>query len=191
MATDHVRACLLTVLLGSGILLACGGTAIPDTSQRAVPATLTSTPDVPPARVPCPVTRPEPAFTPRGRAAAPVRPPAAYGAAWYGDDSLFTMIGRHGERWHDLPAGPRGFGQKTFWWSEDFAPDREFTPSISVAGERLDAIGHFIAPGPGTNATADFGSAMLVGIDIPSAGCWRLTATYREAELSIVVWVGD
>jgi len=44
----------------------------------------------------------------------------------------------------------------------------------------------------GTNASADFGTAMLVGVTLPSPGCWRLTATYLDASLSIVVLVeGD
>lgn len=190
MSIEPAIGRLLTVLLG-GLLLACGDIATGNSSPVAVRETVTGAPGDELTRSPCPVTTPEPVFTPSDRAAAPARPPVAYAAAWYGDDSLFTMIDREGERWHDLPAGPPGFGQKTFWWSADFDPDREFTPSIGVAGERLDAIGHFVAPGPGSNATADFGSAMLVGIDIPSAGCWRLTATYRDADLSIVVWVGD
>lgn len=144
-----------------------------------------------PSESSCPVTKPEPAFTPSIGGPAPARPPAAYEAAWYGDARLFTMLDLQGEAWVGLPRGVEGLGQKTFWWSEGFDVDAEPSPSISVAGERLDGGGRFVAPGPGTNATADFGSAMLVGIDIPSTGCWRLTATYEGADLSIVVWVGD
>jgi len=32
---------------------------------------------------------------------------------------------------------------------------------------------------------------MLVGIDIPTYGCWRVTARYRAATLSYVVSVVD
>jgi hypothetical protein len=54
-------------------------------------------------------------------------------------------------------------------------------------GQQLDGSGVFTAGSPGTNAGADFGMAMLVGFDVPAPGCWRITATYREATLSYVV----
>jgi len=60
---------------------------------------------------------------------------------------------------------------------------------MTVEGTRLDGDGTFRF-GPGTNASADFGTAMLVGIEVPTAGCWRLTATYRDRYLSYVVLVG-
>jgi hypothetical protein len=31
---------------------------------------------------------------------------------------------------------------------------------------------------------------MLVGVDIPTLGCWEIRGRYAEAELSFVVWVG-
>lgn len=41
-----------------------------------------------------------------------------------------------------------------------------------------------------TNAFAsDIGSAMLVGVGIPAAGCWQITGRIKGAELSFVVWV--
>jgi hypothetical protein len=30
---------------------------------------------------------------------------------------------------------------------------------------------------------------MLVGIDLPTLGCWKITGKYADAELSFVVWV--
>jgi hypothetical protein len=100
------------------------------------------------------------------------------------------MLRHDGEVWTDLPLGADGLGQKTFWWSADFDVNHELQPAIGVMGRRLDGPGRFAAPAPGTNAQADFGSAMLQGIGIPTSGCWRITATYRRASLSYVVWVG-
>ena len=80
--------------------------------------------------------------------------------------------------------------QKTFWWSRNFGlVAGEGAPLIGVTGKRLDAPGSFAAGNPGTNATADFGRAMLVGIDIPAAGCWEIRARYKGAELAYVVLV--
>jgi hypothetical protein len=59
-----------------------------------------------------------------------------------------------------------------------------------VTGRRLDAAGTF-SFGPGTNAGADFGTAMLVGIDVPSVGCWEITGRYHAATLSYTVLVED
>jgi hypothetical protein len=99
------------------------------------------------------------------------------------------MLDRDGEVWPFEPRGSTGIPQKTFWWSADWSPDEEPEPAITVVGTRLDGPGSFTF-GPGTNASADFGTAMLVGIDIPTEGCWRLTATYRDRYLSYVVQVG-
>lgn len=83
-------------------------------------------------------------------------------------------------------------GQKTFWWSIEWpGADDEPEPAITVVGTRLDGPGTFTA-GPGTNAgRADFGQAMLVGVEIPTAGCWQITASYRDAVLSYVVSITD
>jgi hypothetical protein len=32
---------------------------------------------------------------------------------------------------------------------------------------------------------------MLVGVEIPEPGCWRVTADYRNASLSYVVWIAN
>jgi hypothetical protein len=128
----------------------------------------------------CEVTLPKPPFV----APEPfdLEPPATYGAAWFGTEALWTMLDREGERW------PAGVGKKMFWWSTSWHAAAEQVPRLSVTGRRLDATGSFTA-GRGTNVTADFGTAMLVGVDIPVAGCWELSARYDDAILTIVVSV--
>jgi hypothetical protein len=101
------------------------------------------------------------------------------------------MVPSGGAVWDALPRNPTGLGQKTFWWSADFKVGREPQPAIRVTGLQLDGSGWFATAGPGTNAAADFGSAMLVGVDIPTGGCWQITATYRQASLSFIAWVSD
>ena len=137
----------------------------------------------------CVVTRPNPPLVPPSPYLA--SPPATYGSAWFGSAALWTMLDDEGEVWTKLPKGPDGFGQKTFWWSADWRPGDEPEPAITVTGTRLDGRGMF-SSGGGTNAGADFGVAMLVGVEIPTAGCWQITGTYRAASLSYVVRVeGD
>jgi hypothetical protein len=100
------------------------------------------------------------------------------------------MLSNDGEVWRGLPRGDDGLlSQKTFWWSAAFDVNHEPQPVIGVEGRRLDGPDRFEVPPPGTNAQADFGSAMLVGIGLPTGGCWQISATYRGASLSYVVWV--
>lgn len=138
----------------------------------------------------CEVTRPIPPFV--APSPYPASPPPAYGSDWFGSRALWALLDRDGEVWRQsaLPHGPGGLTQKTFWWSADRIPQDDLAPAITVTGTRLNGPGTFEF-GPGTNASADFGPAMLVGIEIPSAGCWQFTARYRDAVLSYVVSITD
>ena len=99
------------------------------------------------------------------------------------------MLRRSGESWRGLPHDEKGFTQKTSWWSVLWDIRIEPMPAIEVSGRRLDGRGRFTVPGPGTNAIADTGTAMLVGIEVPTTGCWEITATYRRQHLSFVALV--
>jgi len=170
---------------GSAIL------AIPSaTPAETIPARIAAaTP--PPVPATCHLTKPTHSFVPPAGYPAPARPPDSYDAGWYGTARLWTMLRHAGEVWYGLPNGADGLGQKTFWWSADFDVNHENQPAISVTGRQLDGPGRFSSPAPGTNAEADFGSAMLIGVGIPTTGCWQITATYRRATLSYVAWVGN
>jgi hypothetical protein len=136
----------------------------------------------------CPLTVPqEPAFVPPEP--YPHRPPELYRAEWYGTEDLWTMLGPEGEIWEGLPDHHGRFSEKTFWWSARH-PDENPSP-ITVTGRRLDRPGAFETGGSGGGGyREDIGAFMLVGIEIP-AGCWELTATYRDVALSYVVLVRD
>lgn len=131
----------------------------------------------------CAVTRPDPAFV--APSPYPAVAPALYESDWYGSEELWTMLAPDGEAW---AVG----GQKTFWWSTAWAgASADPEPAIRVTATRLDGPGSAESE-PGTNAIReDFGEAMLVGIEIPSAGCWEITATYRGATLAYVVEIVD
>jgi hypothetical protein len=77
-----------------------------------------------------------------------------------------------------------------FWWREEYVWNEEPQPELIVTGERLDAAAPPLIASDATNASAsDIGSAMLVGIDLPTLGCWKITGNYADAKLSFVVWV--
>jgi len=135
--------------------------------------------------VSCPITTPQnPSFV----------PPAPYdllgfeGEFWYGSDSLWTAVRRNGI-WEALPHNPGGYTQKVFWWRDGYVWNQEPEPELVVTGERLDAQAAPLQASKATNASAsDIGSAMLVGVDLPTLGCWKITGKSGDAELSFVVW---
>lgn len=141
----------------------------------------------------CPVTAPgDSPFTPESE--VPDGPPPSYEAVWFGTPELWTMVQSQGQDWIGLPVGADGsLTQKTFWWSDDFVLSEELEPDITVTAERLDGSAPTLeAGGPGTHGTHPVqGNFMIVGLEIPEEGCWRITAEYRDTTLSYVAWVGD
>ncbi|MGF1616555.1 MAG: PQQ-binding-like beta-propeller repeat protein, partial [Acidimicrobiia bacterium] len=144
----------------------------------------------------CPVTVPgEAAFTPASD--APDDPPEVYDDVWFGTPDLWTLINPGGEVWSDLPRGADGsLTERTFWWSANYSADDP--GELTVTAEHLSGT----APRFETSQTAGAGfdpfmtqptdeSATVVGIELPDTGCWRLTAEYKEATLTYVVWVSD
>jgi hypothetical protein len=89
-----------------------------------------------------------------------------------------------------LPHNPEDYTQKVFWWRQGYVWNEEPEPALIVTGERLDASVPLLNVSRATNHFAsDIGSAMLVGVHFPTAGCWKITGQYKKAELSFVVWV--
>src|SRR6266566_2098614 len=137
-------------------------------------ASATSTPSAgrPAVPVSCHVTIPAARFVPP-RPFAP-QPPAEYHERWYGTTDLWTALDPAGEVWWALPRDQYGLSQKTAWYSRAFSVMKEPQPAITVRGRRLDIAGPtFTAGGPGTNAIDASGEWMLVGLSLPTPGCWE------------------
>jgi hypothetical protein len=159
-------------------------TNLPEKSTPLNRATPETVPHDPAAN--CPITVPQnPPFVPP----APYDSMGFEGEFWYGSDSLWTAIRQNGI-WEALPHNPEGYTQKVFWWRDGYVWNEEPEPELTVTGERLDAQAAPLRASKATNASAsDIGSAMLVGVDLPTLGCWKITGNYGKAELSFVVWV--
>jgi hypothetical protein len=140
----------------------------------------------------CPVTKPE---------AQPFIPPSPYppkadpGEFWFGTEKLWTMLPVNGT-WKGLPhyrPTDSSFRQKMFWSREGYDWHAEPYPALTVTGRRLDAPAPpFISP-PANNGYHSY-SFMVVGLDIPTLGCWELTGHYRNPDLTVtdltfVIWV--
>lgn len=178
---------------GSPQIKSVAGTSAPASFAEQVNSANASkvqeVPHDPPAR--CSITQaPDVPFVPP----APYlpTPPERYeNQFWYGTPELWTMLGADAT-WYALPQDKNGYSQKVFWWSQSFDTKVDPFPAFTVILERLDASAPsapIVAAEQATNASADFGTAMLTGVEIPSTGCWKVTGQYGEAELSFVVWV--
>jgi len=137
----------------------------------------------------CPVTDQQ---VPPYVAPAPYSPKAPFpNQFWYGSEMLWTMLPTDGT-WASLPHNPEGYTQKIFWWRVGYVWNEEPQPELKVTGERLDAKAPPLNVSDATNAFADdIGSAMLVGVDFPTLGCWQVTGKNEDAELSFIIWVAE
>ena len=92
--------------------------------------------------------------------------------------------------WERLPHNDGVFVQKVFWWSRGYDYQTDPEPNLIVTGRRLDAPAPPLTASGATNGSrGDIGSFMVVGIDIPTLGCWEITGRNVGAVLSFVVWV--
>jgi hypothetical protein len=121
---------------------------------------------------------------------APPDPPTLYANSfWYGTAALWTEARLDGT-WRRLPYYDGAFSQKVFWWRQGYDPWSEQQPNLVVTGRRLDAPAPPLRADRATNAfAADIKAAMLVGVNIPTPGCWEITGQYAGTTLSFVVWV--
>ncbi len=186
---------LLSILVLVSLLTGCAGVANAQSGEiNAVDGIHTPTavseksevvPHDPPAICPVMVPQEPPFIAPEPY--SPNAPSADW--FWHGSNSLWTEIPQDGI-WYGLPHNPEGYTQKVFWWREGYVWNEEPQPALTVTGERLDAAAPPLIVSRATNAYAsDIGSAMLVGVDFPTLGCWKITGKYGKVELSFVVWV--
>ena len=184
------RPYFLSVLILTSLLAGCAPSANAKSlgdiqGSTDMPALTETVPSVPPDS--CPVTVPQdPPFT----APEPYSPSAPWpGWFWYGSEELWVALSTDGI-WSGLPLNPQGYTQKIPWWRQGYIWNEELEPDLTVTGERLDADAPPLIASRATNAYAeDIGSAMMMGVDFPTLGCWKITGNYRDAELSFVVWV--
>ena len=139
----------------------------------------------------CPVTLTAP---------MPYLPPPQYeidegpSSFWIGTDKLWTALIRPGV-WDWAPHEPghendvQPLTVKTFWGSVDFDWKTEYPPLLKVTGKRLDGDAPPLLTMRPTNAFPGPSAAMLVGVYVPTSGCWEITGEYKGEKLSFVVWV--
>src|ERR1700686_3626009 len=125
-------------------------------------------------------------------------PPAPYSVKldpqsfWFGTERLWTVLRADGV-WSGLPhytPDDPTFRQKLLFWRAGFDAHSEPRPALTITGRRLDGRAPPLASDQANagwqNPDQPF---MLTGINLPTLGCWRITAHYRDQELAFVVRV--
>ena len=131
----------------------------------------------------CPVTQPgQPSFSP------PTDMKDYEGRFWYGTPALWTNLPSDGI-WQGLPKDDDGYVQKAVFWREGFVALDQPTPALTVSGRRLDASAPTFSFSDATHGWDETGDFILMGISLPTEGCWEITAEYQDAQLTYVVKV--
>jgi hypothetical protein len=137
----------------------------------------------------CPVTqRPVPPFVPPAPYSAELGPQSF----WFGTEKLWTVL-HEGGTWNGLPhytPDDPTFRQKLCFWRTGFDAHSEPRPALRIRGKRLDGAAPPLASDRANAGWQDPEQPFMVtGINLPTLGCWRITAHYRDQELSFVVRV--
>jgi hypothetical protein len=168
------------------LLASCGAPAADAPAPTQAARSVTTQPSAAPAS--CPTTRPpDPPFVPP--APYPPTPPSVEGdKVWYGTNELWTWLDADGtwEMAHDEHV----LFDKSFWWRQGYDWQTETTPRLQVTGRRLDAPAPTVTSSPATNGyEPSMGAFMLLGLELPTGGCWELTGHYHGQSLRFVIWV--
>jgi hypothetical protein len=111
--------------------------------------------------------------------------------AWYGSEELAVLVPKNG-RWVGM--GPANNYFDKFWlWRRGYDAGTEPRPDLLLVATRHGDPNSKFETGGGTNALNPFGfgDAMLMGVEFPSPGCWRVRVTYGKTKnIEIVVRVG-
>jgi len=135
----------------------------------------------------CPITKPP------AHPFVPPYPAEVYpGNFWFGSEKLWINLPADGT-WKGLPhyrPTDTAFRQKLLWWHKGFDGRNDLEPTLKVSGKRLDSTAPIFKVEESANTYGGPDSRFLVvGIDIPTLGCWEIKGVFGAAELSFVIWV--
>jgi len=162
------------------------------TSQPALASSSQEVQDSFRADVPegCPVTNPP---------SQPFVPPPPYwtnhgpNQFWYGTESLWTLLSVPGTcAWHirsNVLESKGAYRTNLSYWRRGFNWRKEREPKLVINARRLDHDARVIVivHANAVFVTGPAPAAMMTAIDIPTAGCWEITAKYKDQKLSFVV----
>src|SRR6516164_5603770 len=180
----------VTVVVLAALVAYAGTATVDEPRALTVPTRTPMTPDDVPKT--CPIAKPpaRPFIPP-----PPYPPTAGHECFWFGTEKLWTQLRGDGI-WKGLPhytPDDPTFRQKLFWWRQGYEVSAEPQPKLRITGKRLDTSGP-------TLLLADHGSNgwqqqdqpfMVVGINLPTLGCWEIKGQYHDAQVTYIVWVAQ
>lgn len=100
---------------------------------------------------------------------------------WFGTDRLWTSLPADGI-WGAVPGSNRTYREKLFYWRAGYDARLE-QPLLTVTGIRLDAPAPPLAADEHANGGWNQPDKpfIVVGINLPTPGCWKITGTYKGA----------
>lgn len=107
---------------------------------------------------------------------------------WFGSESLAAVIPAEG-RWTGMGEAHR-FRDKFWWWKRGYEAVKEPRPPLTVTASLVDDRSVSTKPFV-TNAYGKDWNAILVGMEFPEPGCWRVLGTSGQENLKIILYVGD
>lgn len=109
---------------------------------------------------------------------------------WYGSEKLAALIPKDG---HWMGMGPESdYGDKFWWWRKGFNAKTEARPDLIVTASRIDVTAPSVETQYATSGWNSTWNAMLVGMEFPTSGCWKVTGRYAgETVLTVVLLVGS
>ena len=114
------------------------------------------------------------------------------GAFWYGTESLWTNLPFDGA-WGGGLHNDKAYATKLFFWAKGYDARKESEPKLIITGRRLDGDSPSVAVAHASNAFLSSSSklppAMVTAFEIPTAGCWELTAHYGGHTLTFIISV--
>lgn len=122
-------------------------------------------------------------------------PPAPYlqdageGRFWYGTRALWTGLSYEGN-WGGLH-NDKGYRQKLFFWSKGYDWRKEPKPDLIITARRLDGNAPDVAVADANNAFVPSrdAAAIVTAFELPTEGCWDVTAHFRGRALTFTVSV--
>ena len=103
---------------------------------------------------------------------------------WLGDETFWTALDVTGI-WH--LRGKAAYSEKLTYWRQGFDWRNEPNPDLIVTARRLDQPAATVSAEQAHPIMAK--EAIMTVINIPSAGCWEISARFHGKKLDYIVSV--
>jgi hypothetical protein len=117
----------------------------------------------------------------------PADPPE--GEFWYGTDALWTLLPTNGV-WQgsDKQAG-YVYNTKLVFWRRGFSWRIEYPAKLTLNAERVDGDAEPFTIDHASSVKLANTQGMMIGVAVPTAGCWEFAVRYHGDSLAFTIWV--